>query len=166
MLGRMGIFTMEDIAKTEEDVLYGMFGKDAELLIDHAWGRESASIADIKAYQSKTKSLSSGQALMRDYDYEEALLVVKEMTELLCLELTEQALVTNSLSLYIGYSGKEALSAAKGSASLAADTNLTNLLVPAAAELYRRIGDPRYKVRRVNICFNDVAPEENIHTNP
>ncbi len=161
-LGRMGIFTMEDVAKTEEDVLYGMFGKDAELLIDHAWGRESATIADIKAYQSKTKSLSSGQVLMRDYDFDEGLLVVKEMTELLCLEMTEQSLVTHSLSLYIGYSGKEAVSAAKGSVSLAADTNLTNLLVPAAANLYLRIGDRRCKVRRVNICFNDVAPEENI----
>ena len=161
-LGRMGIFTMEDIAKTEEDVLYGMFGKDAELLIDHAWGRESATIADVKAYQSKTKSLSSGQVLMRDYDWEEGLVIVKEMTELLCLDMTEKGLVTHSVSLYLGYSAGDGVSAAKGSVSLAADTNLSNLIVPAAAGLYLRITDRRCHLRRVNVCFNDVAPEQNI----
>ena len=161
-LAQLGIFTMRQLAHTDENVLYGIFGKDAELLIDHAWGRESAAIADIKAYRSKTKSLSSGQVLLRDYNYEEGLLIVKEMTELLCLDLTEKALVTHSVSLYLGYSGKEDLSASKGSVSLAADTNLANLLVPAATGLYLRVCDPHCKLRRVNICFNDVAPEQNI----
>ena len=161
-LARAGLFTMRDIAYADENLIYGMFGKDAELLIDHAWGRESATIADIKAYQSKTHSLSSGQVLMRDYDCEEGLLIVKEMTEILCLDLTEKGLVTHSVSLYLGYSAKEAVSSAKGSVTLAADTNLCNLLVPAAAGLYLRITDRRCKLRRVVICFNDVAPEENI----
>ena len=161
-LAKVGLFTMRDVANADEDLLYRMFGKDAELLIDHAWGRESATIADIKAYQSKTHSLSSGQVLMRDYDCEEGLLIVKEMTELLCLDLTEKGLVTHSVSLYLGYSGKDEVASAKGSTALAADTNLGNLLVPAAAGLYLRITDRRCKLRRVCVCFNDVAPEENI----
>ena len=161
-LAQRGIFTMRQLAQADEDMLYGIFGKDAELLIDHAWGRESATIADIKAYQSKTKSLSSGQVLMRDYNCEEGLLIVKEMTELLCLDMTEKGLVTHSVSLYLGYSGKDDVTAAKGSVSLAADTNLSHIIVPAAAGLYLRITDRRCKLRRVNVCFNDVAPEQNI----
>ena len=161
-LARGGMFTMRDIAKADENVLYHMFGKDAELLIDHAWGREPATIADIKAYQSKKHSLSSGQVLMRDYSYEEGTVIVKEMTELLCLDLTEKGLVTHSLSLYIGYSGRDDVTAAKGSVSLAADTNLSNILIPAAAKLYDRISDRRCKLRRVIVCFGDVAPENNI----
>ena len=161
-LAKAGIFTMRDIAQADENMIYRIFGKDAELLIDHAWGRESATIADIKAYQSKTHSLSSGQVLMRDYDCEEGLLIVKEMTEILCLDLTEKGLVTHSVSLYLGYSAKEEVSSAKGSVTLAADTNLSNLLVPAAAGLYQRITDRRCKLRRVIICFNDVAPDDNI----
>ena len=70
--------------------------------------------------------------------------------------------MTHSLSLYIGYSGRDDVAAAKGSVSLAADTNLGNILVPAAARLYERISDPRCKIRRVMICFGDVAPENNI----
>ncbi|MBQ6066209.1 MAG: DNA repair protein [Clostridia bacterium] len=161
-LARGGIFTMRDIAESDENVLYNLFGKDAELLIDHAWGRESATIADIKAYQSKTHSLSSGQVLMRGYNCEEGLLIVKEMTELLCLDMTEKELVTHSVSLYLGYSGKSSVTAVKGSVSLAADTNLNNIIIPAVTGLYLRITDRRCQLRRVNVCFNDVAPEQNI----
>ncbi len=82
-----GITTMRDIAMMKEDFLYDWFGIDAELLIDHAWGREPTTIADIKAYRSKSKSLSSGQVLMRDYRYEEGLVIVREMMDQLCLDM-------------------------------------------------------------------------------
>lgn len=161
-LAQRGLYTMGQVAHADEDMLYGIFGKDAELLIDHAWGREPATIADIKAYRSKTHSLSSGQVLMRDYDCEEGLLIVKEMTELLCLDMTEKELVTHSVSLYLGYSGRDKVTAAKGSVSLSADTNLNNIIVPAVTGLYQRITDRRCKLRRVNVCFNDVAPEQSV----
>ena len=78
---------MEDIAKTDEDFLYRLFGVDAELLIDHAWGREPVTIADIKAYKPGTNSITNGQVLACDYNYTDGELIIKEMTDLLCLDL-------------------------------------------------------------------------------
>ena len=89
---------------TPEDYLYRWFGIDAELLIDHAWGREPTTIADIKAYRSKSKSISSGQVLMRDYSFQEGLVIAKEMMDQLCLDMVAKKLVTESVSLYVGYS--------------------------------------------------------------
>ena len=97
-----GIFTMQDIAMTPEDYLYRWFGIDAELLIDHAWGREPTTIADIKAYRSKSKSISSGQVLMRDYSFQEGLVIAKEMMDQLCLDMVAKKLITESVSLYSG----------------------------------------------------------------
>lgn len=163
-LAREGIFTMRDVAMTDERLLYDMFGREAELLIDHAWGRESATIADVKACQSHMKTLHSGQVLMRDCDFEEGLRIVEEMAQTLCLDLTGQDLVTRSLSLTLIYSDKDPLRSAKGRAALAADTNLSERIVPAAAALYRRIGDRRCTLRRVDVRFNDVSPEQNVLT--
>ena len=84
-LEKHGVHTMRGITKANEDMLYREFGIDAELLIDHAWGRETATMADIKKYKSKSNSFSSGQVLMRDYSYDEARVIVKEMMDLLCL---------------------------------------------------------------------------------
>ncbi len=86
-LNSAGIQTMGDIAHTDEDFLYRMFGIDAELLIDHAWGRESTTMEDIKAYKPQNSSLSSGQVPARDYSFEECRLIVKEMTDELCLNM-------------------------------------------------------------------------------
>ena len=154
-----GIFTMADIAAANEDLLYRWFGIDAELLIDHAWGREPTTIADIKNYQSKTNCLSSGQVLMRDYTFEEAGIIVKEMTDELCLEMVRKQLVTDSLTLFIGYAGKETRSGVHGTAAIATLTNGDRLLVPAVTALYEKITDRNAMIRRVNITCNRVVPE-------
>ena len=93
------LYTMGAVARAPEELLYRMFGIDAELLIDHAWGREPVTIADIKAYRSKTNCLTSGQVLMRDYSFEEGELIVKEMMDQLCLEMADKGVATDSITL-------------------------------------------------------------------
>ena len=105
-LAGYGIQTMGDIALASiqsEDWLYKMFGIDAELLIDHAWGCESCKMSDIKNYHTEEHSLSNGQVLMRNYTFEEAAVVVREMTDVLVLDLVEKGLVTTSVTLWIDY---------------------------------------------------------------
>lgn len=102
-LARYGIYTMRQIAAADEKLLYRVFGVDAELLIDHAWGQESVTMEDIKAYQPKTHSITSGQVLARPYSFAQARLIMKEMLSNLCLELTEKGLLASSLSLWVGY---------------------------------------------------------------
>lgn len=154
------IFTMRDITEADEEQLYRMFGIDAELLIDHAWGRETATIADIKAYKPKTNCLTSGQVLMRDYSYEDGELIIKEMMDLLCLELSEKELVTKSITIYVGYSNSLTLPAARGTASLECSTNSPSKIIPAVLNLYRKIVKSEYPIRRVNITCNNVTEEE------
>ncbi len=158
-LERYGIYTMKDVAKAPEELLYKLFGMDAELLIDHAWGREPTTIADIKAYKSKTNCLSSGQVLMRDYTFEEGELIVKEMMDLLCLDMVGKGLVTNSVTLCVGYSNSLHMEAAKGTASLALETSADVVIIPAVTALYRRIVNPEYPVRRIHVTCNHVVPE-------
>ena len=121
-LASYGIFTMRDLAKTDEDFLYQIFGIDAELLIDHAWGREPVTIAEIKSYRPESQSLSSGQVLMKDYSCKDAELIVKEMADLLCLDLVSQNLVTKSITLHIGYSGFHVVEYAHGTTALDMET--------------------------------------------
>lgn len=156
-LAKYGIYTMEAIAKADEDLLYRNFGVDAELLIDHAWGRETATIADIKKYKPKTNCISSGQVLMCDYSFEDARLVVKEMVDAICLELTEKNLVTKSVTLYVGYSNSLDLKPAKGTAYIDDATCSSIELIPLVDDLFRQIVDERYPVRRINISCNRVA---------
>lgn len=158
-LAEMGIYTMGALAKYNEDKLYKVFGIDAELLIDHAWGRESATIADIKAYKPETNCLSSGQVLMRDYNFEEAELIVKEMTYELCLELVRKELVAASASVYIGYSASSGLPSSKGTVSFPEECSSDKLIVPAAAALFERIAVRDCAVRRVNITFNRIVSD-------
>lgn len=155
-----GILTMRDIAMTQEDYLYSWFGIDAELLIDHAWGREPTTIADIKAYRSKSKSLSSGQVLMRDYSFREGLVIAKEMMDQLCLDMVSKKLVTESVSLYVGYSHSYCTGGANGTAKVALQTNAGTLLIPAIATLYQRIVNPSYPIRRICLCCNSVTEEQ------
>ncbi len=154
-----GIFTMEDIAKAPEEVLYKLFGIDAELLIDHAWGREPTAIEDIKAYNSKTNCITSGQVLMCDYNFEDGEIIVREMMDALCLELFERGVVTDSITMYVGYSNELDIRSARGSASVDIKTNADYLLIPAAVNLYRRIVDSKYPVRRINITCNRVSAD-------
>lgn len=155
-----GILTMGDIAHYDEDFLYNLFGIDAELLIDHAWGREPTTIADIKAYKPDTNCISSGQVLACDYNFEDGKLIVKEMMDLLCLDMVEKKIVTKSVTLHVGYANRLNVPSAHGTASLDDETNSDILLIPAIASLYERIVNPQFPIKRVNISCNNVVPEE------
>ena len=157
-LAKIGITTMRGIAEADEELLYRMFGIDAELMIDHANGIEPTRISDIKGYRNKSRSLSRGQVLMRDYSNDEGELIVKEMTELLCHEMTETGMLTKNVSIAVGYSNALRLPMTHGSVSFSIMTDASSVIIPAVAALYRRITDPSYPVRRVFINFNDIKP--------
>lgn len=159
-LASYGIYTMGEIARCSEDFLYRLFGIDAELLIDHAYGREPVTISDIKGYKAATHSLSSGQVLMSDYAFADGRLIVKEMMDALCLDLVSQKLLTRSITLHIGYSGKYSMKSAHQTASLKTETSSDRILVPLASRLYDEIVNPSVPIRRINLTCNHVIPEE------
>lgn len=173
-LARYGIYTMRQIAAADEKLLYRVFGVDAELLIDHAWGQESVTMEDIKAYQPKTHSITSGQVLARPYSFAQARLIMKEMLSNLCLELAEKGLLASSLSLWVGYekertagaayTGRAAASvactdraAASGSVRLPFATDSYKVIATQADQLYERIVSSERPVRRLNISFDDLT---------
>lgn len=158
-LNSYGIYTMKDIAEADEELMYKLFGVDAELMIDHAWGRESTTIKDIKEYKSSTNSLSSGQVLPRDYSFEECRLIVKEMLDLLCLDMVSKKLVSKSFTLTIVYASYILEEPAHGSFSFLDDTNADVEIIPEAIRLYERITDPALPIRRVYVCANNVIKE-------
>lgn len=158
-LAKFGIHTMGQIAAIDEDFFYQRFGVDAELLIDHAWGREPTTMADIKNYKPKTNCLTSGQVLMRDYNFEEGRLIIQEMMDLMSLDLVEKHLVTSSVSIYVGYSHTVDTKPAKGTAPIRIETNSDSILMPAVTELYERIVDPRLPIRRVMLTCNNVVTD-------
>ena len=158
-LARAGITTMGEIARADEELLYRMFGIDAELLIDHAWGREPVTMADIKAYKPKSNSISSGQVLGCDYNFEDARLVVKEMADQLCLELVDKGLVTDSVSLYVGYSNRSARKADHGTTTMTVTTSSARQIIAYTVRLYERITDRYTPVHRLNLSFNNVVDE-------
>lgn len=158
-LDAFGIRTMGDIAGADENLLYHLFGVDAELLIDHAWGREPVTIRNIKTYRPRTNCLTSGQVLGSDYPYDKGLLIVKEMMDLLCLDLVEKDLVTRSVTLHIGYTGRLNAPSAHGTVSLDTDTNSDRIILPAVTKLYEQIVNPEWSIHRINITCNNVMPE-------
>lgn len=176
-----GIYTMGDLARASiynEDLLYKLFGVDAELLIDHAWGYEPCSMKDIKSYKPRTSSISSGQVLHQPYDYSKARLVVKEMTELLVLELVDKGMVTDSLTLTIGYDrsnvdegrykgeitydryDRALPKSAHGTANLGGTSSSTEKIMAAVMDLYDRIADKNLLIRRLNISANNLIEEK------
>ncbi len=188
-----GLFTMGDIARCSlgkptdhynEDLLYKLFGINAELLIDHAWGWEPCTIVDIKAYKPSTNSIGSGQVLHCAYTYDKAKLIVREMTDLLVLDLVDKRLVTNQLVLMVGYDienltdpkikksyqgaittdryGRTVPKSAHGSTNLGRQTSSTKLILDAVTELFERIVDKNLLVRRVNITANHVVDEASV----
>lgn len=159
-LQRLGIQTMGELAHANEDVLYKTFGIDAELLIDHAWGRESTGIADIKAYIPRTNSLSSGQVLSCGYGYEKGRLIVREMAEDMALDLFDKGLAASSLSLYLGYSWASKRTPARGSISTGVPTSSVRKIVESMELLYNRIMGQEELIHRVTMSFNDVKPAE------
>ena len=154
-----GITTLRTLTMCDPELLYRWFGVNAELLIDHAWGREPVTIADIKSYESKTKSLSSSQVLQRDYNFEEAEVIVKEMMDQLCLDMTARKFVTDSVSLFVGYSLSQGVFGTGGTVRLTTETNIANTIVPAVAKLYRRITNPTLAIRRIGLSCNDVQEQ-------
>lgn len=186
-----GMYTMGDVARcslTNEDLLYKLFGINAELLIDHAWGWEPCTIADIKSYKPSENSISSGQVLQKPYTYEKGKLIVREMTDLLVLDLVEKRLVTNQIVLTVGYDienltnpeisnsyfgeitidhyGRKVPKSAHGSINLKRYNSSTRLIMDAVIELYERIVDKNLLIRRVYIVANHVKSEDDIQEQP
>lgn len=158
-LNHIGILSMRDLAYASEDLLYRTFGVDAELLIDHAWGREPVTIADIKNYRPKNSSLCSGQVLCHNYSFEECELIIKEMVDELCLEMTEKGLVTSSLSLMIGHAAESGHKPVTGTAALSSHTNSYRQIVPQVLACYKRITDPSVPIRRLSLSCNRLTTE-------
>lgn len=158
-LERYGIFTMEGVAHMDEEVLYHDLGVDAELLIDHAWGREPVTMEDIKHYKAQSRCLTGGQVLMRDYEHEEGKLIVKEMMDLLCLDMVEKGLVTQSITLHMGYSNALKIPGVHGTISFTSPTNSARTIIPQIEVLYDRLKDRELPIRRVNLCCNRVVEE-------
>lgn len=159
-LASIGVFTMGDIVRADEKILYKLFGVDAELLIDHAWGRESTTMEDIKAYKPKNNSLSNGQVLMRDYTFNECELIVKEMTDALCLDMTAKDIVTRSISLMVGYSNIYDIPPVNGSITMPVATNSYNTIIPYVLKLYRNMVQKDKLFRRLSISCNGTECEE------
>ena len=157
-----GMSTMRQIANGDENLLYRLLGVNAELLIDHAWGRESVTMHDIKSYKSQTHSLTQGQVLMSDYSFEKGLIIAKEMMDIMCLDMVDKGLVSKSFTLYVGYSGSSGIPMTRGTFSLDTETNASSVLIPKAAQLYSQIVNPAYEIRRMYIYCNNVVPEENL----
>ena len=179
-----GIYTMGDLARFSihgEDRLYEIFGVDAEILIDHAWGCEPCGMEQIKSYKPSTNSISEGQVLSTPYPYDKTKLIVREMAEILMFRLTEKKLVTESITLEIGYDrenvdkggyrgltqtdryGRIIPKAAHGTVRFDAPTNLGSTLINESAKLFERITDPALTVRRITINANKVTPDEGIY---
>ena len=179
-----GMFTMGDVARcsvTNEDLLYKLFGKNAELLIDHAWGWEPTTIEAIKAYRPSTNSLGSGQVLHQPDESDKAKLVLREMADLLVLDLVDKGLVTDQIVVTIGYDienltdperkkkyhgtivkdhyGRQIPKHAHGTANLDGHTSSTRKIMCAVSDLFDRIVDKNLLVRRLNIVANHVLPE-------
>lgn len=155
----LGIRTMGQLAHTNEELIYRLFGIDAELLIDHAWGRETTTIPDIKAYKPKSNSLGSGQVLPCGYPYDKGRLIVEEMADLLVLDLVDKRLITESATLYLGYDFHAEKSHANGTTRFDKPTSSTKKILDAILQLYDKIGVREGTLHRVNITFNNVMDE-------
>lgn len=157
-LERYGVYDMRGVTQMDTALVYKVFGKDAELLVDHAWGRESCRISDIKNYRSKTKSVSFSQILPRDYSFGEARTVMREMALNGAAELMKRKVITGKVAIFVGYTHDER-PPTKGGARLDATTNLASFLVEAAMALYDKTTDPSTPIRRLGIAFENVCDE-------
>lgn len=181
-----GMYTMGDVARmsvsnyiygTGEDMLFKLFGIDAELLIDHAWGKESCTMQDIKNYKPESNSMSSGQVLSCSYDFDKARVVVREMVELQVLELVSKKLVTDSVVLAVGYDrelgddkykgefvrdfyGRTVPKPVHGSHRVKEHTSSTEIILKSVLDIYDRIVDKALGIKRINISFGNLLEEE------
>ncbi len=187
-LEAMNLNTLGDVARASlntlmEERLYKVFGINAELIIDHAWGWEPTTVDVIKTYRPETKSMSSGQVLHEPYTYEKCRLIVQEMTELLALDLVRKHFVTKQVGLYIGYDrtsldgdrgkkykgpicldhyGRKVPKHANGTAKIDHYTSSAKAIMEAMLGIYDRVVDKELLVRRVNICASNLIPEDQI----
>ncbi len=182
-LKRYGMRTLGDVARMStknQELLYRLFGVNAELLIDHAWGLESCTLQDIKSYRPAGKSLGSGQVLQEPYDFSHAELVVREMGDQLALSLVKHGYVTDQLVLWVGYDaaslkdsqsqytgdirqdryGRDIPTGAHGSIRFSTRLSSSKILTQAAGELFRKIANPRLLVRRLSIAAGRVFPAQ------
>ena len=157
-LERFGITTLRGIAQCPQELLYKTFGKDAELLIDHAWGREPCRMQDIKSYKSKTHSVSFSQILPKDYTYDEARVVMTEMILHGCQELMRRKVICQKIWIGVGYS-KDVLPMVNGQTKLTSATAVNSLICPFVLDVFDRITDRSVPIRRLGISFNDVCDE-------
>lgn len=157
-LAKYAIYDMKGIALADEDLLYNEFGVNAELLIDHAWGRETCLMKDIKTYKSKAKSISSSQILPCNYNFKDAKLVMQEMIQNGCYELYKQGYVTDLIYLFVGY-GDEKNSGAKGHARLNVTTNLYSFIGKATDDIFEKFVDKSRPIRRIGYDFASVYPK-------
>ncbi len=158
-LQQYGIYTMRGICNADAGLLYRLFGVNAELLIDHAWGRESCLMEDIKSYHSKTHSVSFSQILPRDYSFEEARIVLREMVLHGCHELMRRHVVTNKVWIGVGYS-KDKRTMAHGQIKLKSAASVSSMMQQDVLEFYDSIVDRNTPIRRLAINFCDVSDEE------
>ena len=163
-LNKLRIEDMYDVAHTDPKKLYKEFGVNAEYIIDHAWGKESCTIADIKNYKPQARCITNSQVLFEDYSFEKARLVLKEMVELGSLRLIEEHLSTSTIKLYIGYS-KEAIPATGGTEKINNYTNVYSELVSAFLKLYDRTTNRNIGIRRIGISFTNIQEEEYVQLN-
>lgn len=154
-----GLFTMRDIAGADDALLERLFGVDGELIKDHALGIETVTMADIKAFKPKSNSLSSGQALASEYSKEDGRLIVKEMTDQLCLDLVDKGLITEDVSLYVRYSKYFDLPSPYGSIRLPVATSSSRIIIPKMIELYDRLVEENGLIKGFSISFNNVTDE-------
>ena len=157
-LAKYGIHDMQGIAMAPQELLYREFGVNAELLIDHAHGRESCTIADIKAYKPKTKSVSSSQILFEDYSFEKAKIVVMEMALAGCQEMMRRKVITNSIGLYVGYS-KDVIPSTGGTAKMTVCSNLYSQIREYVERLYERTTAKDVPIRRLGIFFQNIMDD-------
>lgn len=158
-LARFGIYDMKGIATATEDLLYDEFGVNAELLIDHAWGRESCLMSDIKNYKSKSKSISNSQILPCNYSYENGKMILKEMIQEGCYRLASEHFATNLLHIYLSF-GDEFKVGAKGMVRMSETTNLYSIIGKYAENLYDKIYKDRNKmVRKIGFDFAGLVSE-------
>jgi DNA polymerase V len=190
-LAEVGLFTMGDVARCSlgkpgeyynEDLLYRLFGVNAELLIDHAWGWEPCTIADVKAYKPENNSMGAGQVLHCPYNFEQTKIVVKEMIDQLALDLVDKRLVTDQIVLTIGYDiknleqgtkknvgeittdwyGRKLPKHAHGTANLKKHTSSSRLMTQAGVKLYHEIVNPDLLIRRITMAANHVISEKEV----
>ncbi len=155
-------------------MLYDLFGVNAELLIDHAWGYENVEISDVKNYRPETKSLSSGQVLSRPYSFTEAMVILREMAESLSLELVQKGYITDHLTLHVDYNKSSTIQAdstttdyygrrvpkpAHGTYRLPLQTSSTRLITDGFLELYQQYVNPSFTIRKITVAANDLLDE-------